>query len=101
MKLCTGVGAQIHSTLAPAVSKGEGLTAHPWQFTPGKEPIGVGPRTGLDVSEKRFELRTLQPISIVAVPNRLPRLHLFYLEPTAFSPQPPTLLGSTQLEDQM
>jgi len=61
MKVYTAVEVQIHSTSAPAISKVEGLTSCPWKFIPGKESIGVGLRTGLDVSEKRFELRTLQP----------------------------------------
>jgi len=61
MKVYTGVEVQIPSTLASAISEIEGLTSHPWQFIPGKESIGLGLRTGMDVSEKRFELRTLQP----------------------------------------
>ena len=99
IKVYTGVEVQIRSTLTPAINKYEGLTVYPWQRA--AVPIAVGPRNGLDVSEKRFELRTLQPLHIVAVPTALPGSTCSILSQLRLVPQPPTLLLSMQPENQM
>jgi hypothetical protein len=63
MKAYRGVEVELQAILTPTINKGGGQLRAPGNISLAERP-GTNwgsPRNGLDVSEKRFELRTLQP----------------------------------------